>query len=597
MTIFPRAAARHVIGLALAACLAPGVVPLAAGQDKPVVSGEAGRRLDEYLSRLEKFGYSGGALAVRGKDVLLMKSYGPGDAARRVPLTTGSVYNLGSITKQFTAAAILTLEMQGRLSVTDPVSKYLGAVPADKAGITLHHLLTHSAGLESDFAPTDYDPVGRDEYVRRALQSKLLFAPGAGYEYSNAGYSLLAAIVEIVSGQPYEVYLTDRVLKPAGMRETGYKLPKWEPDRIAHGYQDGQDWGTILQRIQEPDAPYWTLRGNGGLHTTLADMLAWHRALNGDAVLSAEARAKYFKPYVAEGPAGQSHYAYGWAVSTSDRGTAVVQHNGGNGIYVAEFMRFPDEDAMLFVTSTDTTITATPVAGVLENLLFGGKAALPPRVVDIAPDRLAALAGEWRLPGDGAFIIEAEAGGLTVRPRGEEAFAALAALPPDRAAWAAKVSRRTAEIAARAFAGDVTLLHAAMGGGLPIDAIRAQEADMMRDRESRLGAFKGSAVAGALPRDADTLRVFVRLDFAKRAVYNVYLWRGDRILGLRGTPVLSPLRYLPTSESEFVAFSLDGGGIERRLRVTVRDGQPRLVAGPADAPIEAVRSVKGVGTI
>ena len=589
MTIFARAAARHVIGLALAACLAPGVVAPAAGQDKPVVSGETGRRLDEYLSRLEKFGYSGGALAVRGKDVLLMKSYGPGDASRRVPLTTGSVYNLGSITKQFTAAAILTLEMQGRLSVTDPVSKYLGAVPADKSGITLHHLLTHSAGLESDFAPTDYDPVGRDEYVRRALQSKLLFAPGAGYEYSNAGYSLLAAIVEIVSGQGYEAYVTERVLKPAGMRETGYKLPKWAPDRIAHGYQEGQDWGTILERIQEPDAPYWTLRGNGGLHTTLGDMLAWHRALATDVVLSADARAKYFKPYVAEGPAGLSHYAYGWAVGKSARGTAVVQHNGGNGIYVAEFVRFPEEDAMLFVTSTDTTIPATPVVENLETMLFGGTVVLPPRVVGLAADRLSALSGEWRLPGGGVLSVAVHDGALDVRPRGQEAFAALAALPPARAAWAAEVASRTAEIAAKAFAGDVAMLHDAMGGAMSLEEIRAQEADMMRDRESRLGKFRRSAVVGALPRDADTLRVFVRVDFEKRSVFNVYVWRGQRILGLRGTPTLPPLRYLPVSDTEFAGFSLDGGGIERRLRVSVRDGQPRLVAGTPAAPVEATR--------
>ncbi len=154
--------------------------------------------------------------------------------ARGVPLRTDSVYDLGSITKQFTAAAILTLEMQGKLAVTDLASKYLDGVPADKSAITLHHLLTHSSGLESDFSPSDYDPVGREEYVGRALQSTLLFAPGGGYEYSNAGYSLLAAIVEKVSGQPYEIYLTERVLKPAGMRETGYKLPTWVPDRVAH---------------------------------------------------------------------------------------------------------------------------------------------------------------------------------------------------------------------------------------------------------------------------------------------------------------------------------------------------------------------------
>ncbi|MFO7693695.1 MAG: serine hydrolase domain-containing protein [Vicinamibacterales bacterium] len=583
------AARRLALLLAALATLA-GLTPVSA-QDRPVVSGEAGRTIDEYLSRLERFGFTGGALAVRGKEVLLSKSYGLADRARRIPLTTESVYNLGSITKQFTAAAILTLEMQGKLAVTDPAGEYLEGVPADKSAITLHHLLTHSSGLESDFSPTDYDPVGREEYVRRALQSTLRFKPGEGYEYSNAGYSLLAAIVEIVSGQPYEVYLTERVLKPAGMRETGYKLPKWAPERVAHGYLDsGEDWGTILQRIQEPAAPYWMLRGNGGLHTTLGDMLAWHRALETDAVLTKGARAKYFTPYVAEGPRGLSRYAYGWAVSKSARGTTVVQHNGGNGVYVAEFLRFPDEDAMLFLASTDTTLTATPVVEVLEGILFGGKAALPPRVVDMAPERVQAVTGAWHLPQGGTLTLAADGSTLAVTPEGQAAFSALAAASPAQAARLADLSRRTADIAAKSFAGDVAALHEAMGGGMNLEQMRAQEADMMRDRESRLGRFKGSAAVGAIPRDADTVRVFVRLDFEKRSVFNVYLWGPKRILGLRGTPVLPAFRYVPTGDREFAAFSLDGGGIERRFRFVDRDGQTRLVLGPPDAPVEAMRA-------
>jgi CubicO group peptidase (beta-lactamase class C family) len=582
-------AARRLVSV-LAVIVTLSYLTPAWAQDRPVVNGDAGRKLDEYLSRLEHFGFAGGALAVRGKDVLLLKSYGLADRARRIPLTTESVYNLGSITKQFTAAAILTLEMQGKLSVTDLASKYLDGVPADKAVITLHHLLTHSSGLESDFSPTDYDPVGREEYVRRALQSRLLFKPGEGYEYSNAGYSLLAAIVERVSGQTYEAYLTERVFRPAGMRETGYKAPNWAPDRIAHGYRDdGEDWGTIVQRIQAPDAPYWMLRGNGGLHTTLADMLAWHRSLDTDAVLSKEERAKYFKPYVAEGPRGLSHYAYGWAVSKSARGTSVVQHNGGNGIYVAEFVRFPDEDAMLFLTSTDAGLTATPVVEVLEQILFGGQPVLPPRVVDETPGNLATFAGEWRLPQGGTLTLAAEGSALMVTPVGQEAFSALAAASGARAERLADLSKRTAEIAAKSFTGDVTSLHEAMGGGMPLEDVRAQEADMMRDRESRLGKYKGSAVVGAIPRDEDTVRVFVRLDFEKRSVYNVYLWGPQRILGLRGTPQLPALRYLPTGEGAFAAFSLDGGGMERRLRFVTRDGRIRLVLGPADAPIEAAR--------
>jgi hypothetical protein len=432
--------------------------------------------------------------------------------------------------------------------------------------------------------------VGREEYVRRALQSKLLFKPGEGYEYSNAGYSLLAAIVERVSGQEYEAYLAEHVLKPAGMRETGYKLPAWAPERIAHGYRDGEDWGTILERIREPGAPYWVLRGNGGLHTTLGDVLAWHRALDADAVLSKEARAKYFKPYVPEGPGARSHYAYGWAVGRTARGTAVVQHNGGNGIYVAELLRFPDEDAMLFLASTDSGLTATPAVEALERILFGGQAVLPPAVVEVAPERLAAFAGEWRLPQGGALAIAVDGSALSVRPAGQDAFSALAAAPPAQAARLADLSRRTGDIAAKAFAGDVTALHEAMGGDLTLDGMRAQEAGMMRDREGRLGKYKGSAVVGAMPRDGDTVRVFVRLDFEKGSVYNVYLWGPRRILGLRGTPVLPALRYLPVSERAFAAFSLDGGGVERRIRFAERDGQIRLVIGPPDAPVEATRA-------
>lgn len=115
-------ATRRLVLLLAAFTMLGGLTPLSA-QDRPVVSGEAGRTLDEYLSRLERFGFTGGALAVRGNDVLLSKSYGLADRARRIPLTTDSVYNLGSITKQFTAAAILKLETQGKLGVADPIAK------------------------------------------------------------------------------------------------------------------------------------------------------------------------------------------------------------------------------------------------------------------------------------------------------------------------------------------------------------------------------------------------------------------------------------------------------------------------------------------
>jgi CubicO group peptidase (beta-lactamase class C family) len=563
---------------------------VSAAQDRPVVSGEAGRQMDEYLTRLAAFGFSGGALAVRGRDVLLLKAYGLADRAHRIVLATDSVFNLGSITKQFTAAAILTLETQKKLAVGDPISRYFEGVPPDKAAITIHHLLTHSSGLRSDFSPSDYDPVGREEYVRRALDSKLLFPPGKGYEYANAGYSLLAAIVERVSGQPYEAYLIEHVLKPAGMRETGYKAPGWAKERVARGYRDGEEWGTIVDRIQQPDAPYWTLRGNGGLHTTLADMLAWHRSLDTNAVLSKEERAKYFTPYVAEGPRGLSHYAYGWAVSRTRRGTTVVQHNGGNGIFVAEFLRFPDEDAMLFVTSTDAGLKATPVVEALERVLFAEPVRLPPTIRSVPAERVAARGGRWVFPNGGVVVVAANGSGLTLKAEDAAAFSALNQPPAAVKERYAQVTARTADITARAFRGDVSGLREAMGGDMPVEEMRAQESSMMREREARLGAFVRSSVLGTMAREEDTVQAVVRLDFEKGTVYNVYVWGPRRLLGIRGMPELPALRYLPVSEREFAAYSFEGGGSERRISFEGEGGAATLTVLTPGGPVVAGRA-------
>jgi CubicO group peptidase (beta-lactamase class C family) len=163
-------------------------------------------------------------LVARDGEVLLHRGYGMADAEAGVPNGPETVYDIGSITKPVTALAILALEEEGRLRTTDPITRFFPEVPEDKRGITLHHLLTHSAGLIGDLGG-DYEAMPRDTLVRRALASGLRWAPGTRYAYSNLGYSLLGAVVEIASGEPYEQYLRDRILLPAGMERTGYVLP------------------------------------------------------------------------------------------------------------------------------------------------------------------------------------------------------------------------------------------------------------------------------------------------------------------------------------------------------------------------------------
>lgn len=230
--------------------------------------------------------------------------------------------------------------------MTDPITLYLKAVPADKRGITLHHLLTHSAGLRDAFGG-NYDVMLRDSLVRLVLETELLGTPGTRYRYSNAGYSLLGAIIEKVSGQTYERFLHEALFAPLGMHRTGYMIPRWAEDELAHGYRDGEAWGTPAEKPWAPDGPYWNLRANGGILSTVGDLYGWHQALEGNAVLSEASKRKLFAPHVPESSGGRSHYGYGWAIFPTSRGTRLIAHDGGNGVFFADFRRYVDEGVVL----------------------------------------------------------------------------------------------------------------------------------------------------------------------------------------------------------------------------------------------------------
>ncbi|MCL4524686.1 MAG: beta-lactamase family protein, partial [Acidobacteria bacterium] len=332
---------------------------VAAEPQAVVVRGPKKKTLDEYLTRLEKFGFSGAAIASKNGEIILRKGYGWADREKKILFTPDTVSSVGSITKQFTAAAILKLEMMGKLRVEDSITKYFPNVPTDKAGITLHHLLTHTAGFRGDFGGRDNDPIARDDLVKLVLAAPLEHKPGEQFEYSNEGYSLLGAIVEIASGEPYEKFLREQIFLPAGMKDTGYVLPQYAAGCVARGYQDGSEWGSIREKNWRDDGPGWYLKANGGIHSTIGDMYRWAVALESDKILSKEEKEKYQKGYVAEGPAGLAHYAYGWSVQTTPRKTKLVTHNGGNGIFFADFLRFVDEGATLFVFSNSNEQPAT----------------------------------------------------------------------------------------------------------------------------------------------------------------------------------------------------------------------------------------------
>ncbi|MFI6743876.1 serine hydrolase domain-containing protein [Nonomuraea sp. NPDC050451] len=288
-------------------------------------------------------------MAACGGQIVYCQGFGMADRAAGVHTGCDTVYDVMSITKQFTAAAILKLEMMGKLRVTDPIGSHLGPVPADKEPITLHQLLTHTAGLVEGLGD-DYDVLSRDDLLARALASKLHSAPGAGFHYSNVGYSVLAAIIEKVSGVGYERFLAEHLFVPAGMTQTGYVLPKWAGDQVAVEYDDkGDGQGKPVDHPWAPDGPYWNLRGNGGMLSTARDMLRWHRALSGTGVLSEAAKRQLFSPHVRI-PESEEFYGYGWVISDTGHGR-IAWHDGGNSWSFANFARSLDDGVMVFWVS------------------------------------------------------------------------------------------------------------------------------------------------------------------------------------------------------------------------------------------------------
>lgn len=333
---------------ALTLILAGTYSPLSATE--VIIHGEEGQEYHEFMLKLTDMGYTGSILVEKDGQVILSNGYGYANREEKLSNTPDTVFTFGSITKQFTGAAILKLQEQGKLKVTDKITKYFENVPKDKRKTTIHHLLTHTAGYRS-MVGDDFDPTTRQEVIDGAMKMKLRWEPGERHLYSNLGYSLLGAIIELVSGQNYEDYLRENLFLPAGMLDTGYLLADWSDNTVAHGYiGDGKDWGSVNEKPWAEDGPYWNLRANGGIMSTTEDMYQWYKALWNDTVLTAESREQLFTPHVPENKEETWFYGYGWAMTTTERDTRFISHNGGNGIFFADFRMYPDDGILIIYT-------------------------------------------------------------------------------------------------------------------------------------------------------------------------------------------------------------------------------------------------------
>jgi CubicO group peptidase (beta-lactamase class C family) len=307
------------------------------------VVGALGARLDAQLTRFAEYGFWGTVLVAREGQIVLAKGYGLADADRVIRNTAATRFELNSMTKMFTGVAILQLEAAGRLHVTDSVERYLGPFPADKQGATIEQLASHTAGLIE--AGADLAGDTRAAFVQDVKQIPRESPPGEQYRYTNAGYSLLAAIIEQVSGGSYEGYLLTHLLKPVGMRSATFRdrLPRGD-SRFARGYV-----GTPVRLEPGPPNPYvWGTRGAGGVWATVGDVYRWLLAVQGDSLLPAPQRRLLFSP-----PRPPSREAYGWHVTTDSGGRSLIQKGGGSDDFATDMLYYPSDRVVIIWASNN----------------------------------------------------------------------------------------------------------------------------------------------------------------------------------------------------------------------------------------------------
>ncbi|HYN03395.1 MAG TPA: serine hydrolase [Vicinamibacteria bacterium] len=398
--------------LLLASTAAPGVPPAA------VTSTAA---IDTLLKGSFSADRPGAAvIVVKDGRTLFRKAYGMADLELGVTLQPDMVFRLGSITKQFTAAAILMLAEEGKLSLQDPIEKHLVGYPTQGHVITIEHLLTHTSGIQSYTDMPGWmtsriqGPMTVTELVDGFKKEPMQFAPGEKWAYNNSGYILLGAIVEKASGKTYEAFVRERIFQPLGMTASYYDrtepiIPKRAPGYTREGDQPRN------ARYLSMTQPY----AAGSLASTVDDLARWDASLYGEKLLKKTSLDRAWTPYVLKSgkPTG---YGYGWGASTL-RGRRAISHGGGIFGFSTYAVRLPDEHVYVAVLCNSDSPSGDPgyLAKKIAALAIGDP--FPePAAITLDPKTLERYAGVYRIDETSTRTVTLENGRLYTQRSGGE---------------------------------------------------------------------------------------------------------------------------------------------------------------------------------
>jgi CubicO group peptidase (beta-lactamase class C family) len=348
-------------------------------------------QVDELINaymKMDKF--TGSILIAKDGKILVSKGYGMANRELDVINTPQTKFRLGSVTKQFTALAIMQLQERGLLNVNDPIKKYIPDYPSgDK--ITIHHLLTHTSGIPNltdfpDFTETMMIPSPVEKTIERFKNKPLEFEPGEKFSYSNSGYVLLGYLIEKISGKSYESFLNENIFQPLNMTNTGYDHNSTILKNRASGYS--------LDKDELINAPYIDMSlpiGGGALYSTVEDLYLWDRALYTEKLVSKASLEKMFTPF-------KEDYGYGWTITELFKRKR-ISHSGGINGFSCNISRYVNDDACIIVLSNFEYAPVGQIGKDLAAIVFGEKYELPKERVEIQvdPNIYDAYVGEYQI--------------------------------------------------------------------------------------------------------------------------------------------------------------------------------------------------------
>ncbi|UCE58504.1 MAG: serine hydrolase [Phycisphaerales bacterium] len=361
--------------------------------------------LDKMLSSIYPPNEPGvSVLVARDGEIVLRKGYGLANMEHNIPITPQTVFRIGSMTKFFTATAILMLEEQGRISLEDEVTRFLPDYPTHGEKITVKHLVAHTSGIWDYLNMPKMQDGWREDITPQSLidlfkDRPLAFKPGEGFAYSNSNYILLGAIIEKVTGQTYQAFVQEHIFAPAGMRNTCYGGHRKIIPNRATGYEPSEAGGYLNARFLNMTEPY----AAGGHVSTVDDLWRWNKAYLGGRVITQETLSRALTRFTLDN-GKEVPLACGCGIS-SFQGHDIIVYAGGIHGFSTQAVVMPDENLHVIILSNNPR-HPRGLAGVAAKVtaIAMGRPLEEPRPVELDKSVLDSLAGTYRVPDDEGFL-------------------------------------------------------------------------------------------------------------------------------------------------------------------------------------------------